>query len=144
MYIIKRGKQWFGPDGEIIALSDPIKYISTRPTFNVSIIEGLETNYRKAIYVQDFANNLLVEKGDLNTINVAKYRIDLDINQLKFTYHNLFSEEHILAFKLNTMFNHYEMTREQNLVEILTERVTFFSSNFRLNSMCIFKSLKNI
>ncbi len=59
----------------------------------------------------------------MNTINVAKYRIDLDINQLQFSYHYLFSEEHVLAFKLNTMYDHYKITEEQNLIEILTERV---------------------
>ncbi len=121
--LIQRGLKWFGPDGEIIALPDPIKYISTRPSINAPYIEGLETNYRKAVYVEDFANNLLVERGSLNTINVAKYRIDLDINQLQFSYHYLFSEEHILAFKLNSMYDHYKMTEEQNLIEILTERV---------------------
>ena len=118
--------KWFGVDGELIALADPIKYVSMRPSFAPSYTFGLETQYRKALYVEDFANNLMLEKGDLNTINVAKYRIDLDINQVQFRFHHLFSAEHVLSFKLESMYNHYKLSEEQNIVEILTSRVQFF------------------
>ena len=116
--------KWFGVDGQLIALSDPIKYVSMRPSFAPSYTFGIECHYRKAVYVEDFANNLLVEKGDLNTINVARYRIDLDINQVQFGFHHLFSAEHVVAFKLQSMYNHYKLSQDQNITEILTSRVS--------------------
>jgi len=115
---------WFGVDGQVIALPDPIKFVSTRPSFNLTYLAGLETTYRKALYLDNFANNVLAEQGALNTLNSIKYRIDLDINQLSFSYHNLFSAEHILAFKLKSMFNHFVTSQEQNVIEILTARVS--------------------
>jgi hypothetical protein len=117
---------WFGVDGQVIALPDPIKFVSTRPSFNLTYLAGLETSYRKALYLDNFAKNVLVEQGPLSTLNRIKYRIDLDINQLSFSYHNLFSAEHILAFKLKSMFNHFLTSQEQNVIEILTARVSTF------------------
>lgn len=115
--------KWFGVDGEIVALPDPIKYVSTRPSFNPAYSDNLTTFYRKALYVDDFAKNILAEKGSSNTINIARYRLDLDINQVQFSFHHLFSEEHIIALKLKNMYHHFKMSEEQNLVEILSEKV---------------------
>ena len=123
---------WFGVDGELIALPDPIKYASTRPSFNPTYTAELATEYRKALYVRDFANNVLSDQmgpmGALNSKNAtAKYRIDLDISQAQFNYHHLFSDEHVLAFKLKNMHKHYVMTQDQNLIEILTAKVKFLN-----------------
>jgi hypothetical protein len=107
--------------------ADPIKYVATRPSFNPTDLVGLETEFRKALYIRNFSNVLLAEKGALNAINVARYRIDLDISQLQFNNHHLFSIEHMLAFNLKSMFQHYIMTQEQNLIEILTAKVLFNS-----------------
>lgn len=125
--------KWFGVDGELVALPDPIKYVSTRPSFNPTYTPEVETEFRKAIYLDDFANNL--NNGtNLNSINALKYRIDLDINQVQFSYHHLFSAEHVLAFKLKNMFNNFVLTQEQNLIEILTAKVNLFSNPVQFNS----------
>ena len=125
--------KWFGVDGELVALPDPIKYVSTRPSFNPTYTHEVETEFRKAIYLDDFANNL--NNGtNLNSINALKYRIDLDINQVQFSYHHLFSAEHVLAFKLKNMFNNFVLTQEQNLIEILTAKVNLFSNPVQFNS----------
>lgn len=123
----QRGLKWFGPDGELVALPDPIKYVSTRPSLNPTYTEEIETEYNKALFLRDYANNpMLAEKaGNMRAIGnaIAKYRIDLDINQAQFNFHHLFSGEHILAFRLKNMHRHYLMTQEQNLVEILTAKL---------------------
>ena len=116
----KMGLKWFGVDGELIALPDPIKYVATRPSFTQFFID---IQFRKALYLEDFANNLLVEKGALNTINTTKFFIDLDVNQAKFAFHHLFSAEHVIAFRLQSMFNHYKLTEDQKIGEILTSKV---------------------
>jgi hypothetical protein len=115
--------KWFGVDGEIKSLPDPIKYVSTRPPLNPAYFLSMETEYRKALYLQDFSQNLLAERGALNSINIAKYRIDLDLNQVKFNFHHLFSAEHVLAYKLKSMYKHHKISLEQNLIEILTAKV---------------------
>jgi hypothetical protein len=115
--------KWFDVDGEIIALPDPIKYVSTRPSLNPTFTTELETQYRKAIYLEDFTTNLN-DGNPINSIGALKYRIDLDINQAQFSCHHLFSAEHVLAFKLKNMVNHFILTQEQNMIEILTAKVS--------------------
>ena len=90
--------KWFGVDGELVALPNPIKYVSTRPSFNPNYSAELETEYRRAIYLEDFSDN--INNGNPNMKNITRYQIDLDINQIQFSYHHLFSAEHVLAFKL--------------------------------------------
>jgi hypothetical protein len=119
------GLKWFSGDGEIIALPDPIKYVSTRPPVNPSFDASIGAEYHKARYLSDFADNILAERGALNTINIAKYRVDLDLNQIQFNYHHLFSAEHMLAFKLQSMYKHYRISVEQNLIEIFNSKVNF-------------------
>ena len=116
-----------------MALADPIRHISTRPSLGPLYIEGLEANYRKAVYLDDFAKNVLVDSGrgigggggdvaDL-TSGGGKYRIDLDISSVRFAYHHLFSEEHVLAYKLRDMYEHHKLSAEQRLVDILTAKI---------------------
>ncbi len=96
----QRGLKWFGADGELIALPDPIKYVATRPSLDPTYAEELETEYVKALLLRDYANNpVLAERaGNMRAIGnaIAKYRIDLDINQAQFNFHHLFSGEHIV------------------------------------------------
>ena len=122
--------KWFGLDGEIVMLPDPIKYVATRPSFyNTTFSVGIETRFRKALYVSDFADNLIAERGATDAHNLPRYRIDLDVSQVQFNYHHLFSSEHVLAFKLKSMYNHYKISQEQNMIEILTAKVSEFASN---------------
>ena len=53
----------------------------------------------------------------------TNYRIDIDINQVEFSYHHLFSFEHVLAYKLTNMYKYYKTIEEGNLIQILTEKV---------------------
>lgn len=112
-------------DGQILALPDPIKYVSTRPSMNPSYSRALDAEYRKAIYLSDFSHNVNVTStGSINT-NVAtpRHRLDLDVNQLQFEYHRLFSTEHVLAYRLRAMIQHFKLSEEQNLIEIYHEKV---------------------
>ncbi|RMZ99667.1 coiled-coil and C2 domain-containing 2A isoform X1 [Brachionus plicatilis] len=126
----KIGLKWFEVDGEIVALADPIKYVSTRPSFSDNLPEALWSSYRKAVYLENFARNVVAEKGGLNSINVARYRLDLDINQVQFSFHHLFSAEHVIAYRLKNMYEHFKLSEENNLVEILTQKLIFLSLKF--------------
>lgn len=115
-------------DGEIVALPDPIKYVSTRPSLNPSYAaRALDAEYFKAVYLTDFAHNVNIATALTSASAAAdaarRYRLDLDVSGLEFEYHRLFSTEHVLSFRLRAMCKHFKITEEQNLVEILTEKV---------------------
>lgn len=109
------GLKWFGLDGQIISLPDPIKYVATRPSFIVSTDAAIEAKFKNPINFQT--------DGNRTTSGLGNYRIDIDINKIEFTYHHLFSQEHVLAFKLTAMYQHFKFIEEQNLVKIMTEKV---------------------
>ncbi len=101
----------------MVSLPEPIKYVSTRPNFFYQFDSSLETSYLKAV-LNDYDSNKIAASD-----SIGKFRIDIDINQLEFTSHRLFSYEHVLEYKLISMYKHYKLTQEQNLSRILTQKV---------------------
>ncbi|XP_050751273.1 coiled-coil and C2 domain-containing protein 2A [Gymnogyps californianus] len=117
----EQGKEWFGDDGKILALPNPIKQSSTRPPI-FSLEEGiapeLETVYRKAIKVTA-ANQYLVGPGDFQ----GPFQLDIDISGLIFTHHPCFSREHVLAAKLAQLYDQYLARKQKNLTKHLTDKL---------------------
>uniref|UniRef100_A0A8C6YTK6 Coiled-coil and C2 domain containing 2A n=1 Tax=Nothoprocta perdicaria TaxID=30464 RepID=A0A8C6YTK6_NOTPE len=117
----ERGKEWFGDDGKILALPNPIKQSLTRPPI-FSLEEGiepeLETLYRKAIKVTA-ANQYLVGSGDFQ----GPFQLDIDISGLIFTHHPCFSREHVLAAKLAQLYDQYLARKQKNLTTLLTDKL---------------------
>ncbi|XP_064305230.1 coiled-coil and C2 domain-containing protein 2A isoform X3 [Phalacrocorax carbo] len=117
----EQGKDWFGDDGKILALPNPIKQSSTRPPI-FSLEEGiapeLETVYRKAIKMTA-ANQYLVGPGDFQ----GPFQLDIDISGLIFTHHPCFSREHVLAAKLAQLYDQYLARKQKNLTKLLTDKL---------------------
>ncbi|XP_068799446.1 coiled-coil and C2 domain-containing protein 2A isoform X5 [Struthio camelus] len=117
----EQGKEWFGDDGKILALPNPIKQSLTRPPI-FSLEEGiepeLETLYRKAIKVTS-ANQYLVGPGDFQ----GPFQLDIDILGLIFTHHPCFSREHVLAAKLAQLYDQYLARKQKNLTTLLTDKL---------------------
>ncbi|KAM9295522.1 coiled-coil and C2 domain-containing protein 2A isoform 1-T1 [Morus bassanus] len=117
----EQGKEWFGDDGKILALPNPIKQSSTRPPI-FSLEEGiapeLETVYRKAIKMTA-ANQYLVGPGDFQ----RPFQLDIDISGLIFTHHPCFSREHVLAAKLAQLYDQYLARKQKNLTKLLTDKL---------------------
>ncbi|KFP34739.1 Coiled-coil and C2 domain-containing protein 2A, partial [Chlamydotis macqueenii] len=117
----EQGKGWFGDDGKILALPNPIKQSSTRPPI-FSLEEGiapeLETVYRKAIKMTA-ANQYLVGPGDFQ----GPFQLDIDISGLIFTHHPCFSREHVLAAKLAQLYDQYLARKQKNLTRLLTDKL---------------------
>ncbi|XP_074721900.1 coiled-coil and C2 domain-containing protein 2A isoform X6 [Strix uralensis] len=117
----KQGKEWFGDDGKILALPNPIKQSSTRPpvfSLEEGIAPELETVYRKAIKMTA-ANQYLVGPGDFQ----GPFQLDIDISGLIFTHHPCFSREHVLAAKLAQLYDQYLARKQKNLTKLLTDKL---------------------
>uniref|UniRef100_A0A8C9KVJ1 Coiled-coil and C2 domain containing 2A n=1 Tax=Serinus canaria TaxID=9135 RepID=A0A8C9KVJ1_SERCA len=113
--------EWFGDDGKILALPNPIKQSSTRPPI-FSLEEGiapeLETVYRKAIKMTS-TNQYFVGPGDFQGL----FQLDIDISGLIFTHHPCFSREHVLAAKLAQLYDQYLARKQKNLTKLLTDKL---------------------
>ncbi|XP_077033808.1 coiled-coil and C2 domain-containing protein 2A isoform X1 [Agelaius phoeniceus] len=116
-----QGKEWFGDDGKILALPNPIKQSCTRPPVS-SLEEGiapeLETVYRKAIKMTS-TNQYFVGPGDFQ----GMFQLDIDISGLIFTHHPCFSREHVLAAKLAQLYDQYLARKQKNLTKLLTDKL---------------------
>uniref|UniRef100_A0A3B3TX68 Coiled-coil and C2 domain containing 2A n=1 Tax=Poecilia latipinna TaxID=48699 RepID=A0A3B3TX68_9TELE len=126
------GSKWFGDDGKILALPDPIKESSTRPPLfhmDEELDPALQTVYRKAMKSQ-YANLYIAGATDPE----GDYQLDVDVSGLIFSHHPLFSREHVLASRLAQLYDQYLSRQQNNLAGHLTEKVN--SSGLKQSSPC--------
>ncbi|XP_036185045.1 coiled-coil and C2 domain-containing protein 2A isoform X5 [Myotis myotis] len=114
-------RRWFGDDGRILALPNPIRPSPSRPpalTQEQDIHAELETLYKKAVrYVQKTQH--MIGSGDLP----ENFQLDIDISGLIFTHHPCFSREHVLAAKLAQLYDQYLARRQRNKAQFLTDKL---------------------
>ncbi|XP_043762095.1 coiled-coil and C2 domain-containing protein 2A isoform X6 [Cervus elaphus] len=115
------GRRWFGDDGRILALPNPIKPAPSRPpmlTQEQDIKAELETLYKKAVkYIH--RSQHLIGSGD----SPGNFQLDIDISGLIFTHHPCFSREHVLAAKLAQLYDQYLARRQRNKAKFLTDKL---------------------
>uniref|UniRef100_A0A8C2NWP7 C2 domain-containing protein n=1 Tax=Capra hircus TaxID=9925 RepID=A0A8C2NWP7_CAPHI len=115
------GRRWFGDDGRILALPNPIKPVPSRPpmfTQAQDIKPELETLYKKAVkYIH--RSQHLIGSGD----SPGNFQLDIDISGLIFTHHPCFSREHVLAAKLAQLYDQYLARRQRNKAKFLTDKL---------------------
>uniref|UniRef100_UPI00398F39FB protein CC2D2B-like n=1 Tax=Pristiophorus japonicus TaxID=55135 RepID=UPI00398F39FB len=116
-------KYWFGEDGNMIALPDPMKILwNCRLPSSDHVVEdpkpGLETVYRKAI-VSKLANDIAGHFREISQI----YQLDINIANLHFVHHPLFSLEHVLAVKLMQLHDNYQQRQEKDVSQLLIEKL---------------------
>ncbi|KAJ8377128.1 hypothetical protein SKAU_G00077080 [Synaphobranchus kaupii] len=110
------GRKWFGDDGQVLALPDPIKESSTRPPlYNLEqdLDPALNTIYRK------YASRYLPGVGDPE----GDYQLDIDVSGLIFTHHPLFSREHVLAAQLSQLYDQHLTRLHKSLTRLLTDKL---------------------
>ncbi|KAM4575512.1 coiled-coil and C2 domain-containing protein 2A-like [Fundulus diaphanus] len=115
------GNKWFGDDGKVIALPDPIKESSTRPPlFHMEgdLDPALQTVYRKALQSK-YANLYITGAADPE----GDYQLDMDVSGLIFSHHPLFSREHVLASRLAQLYDQYLSRQHNNLTGHLTDKL---------------------
>ncbi|XP_050400906.2 coiled-coil and C2 domain-containing protein 2A [Patella vulgata] len=113
-----KGRKWFGEDGRLIALPDPLKKHPSRPAMTDEPEPYLETVFRKAI-MRDFDCRYIDGAVD----GYGRYQLDVDINSIVFSHHHLFSREHVLATRLSDLYQEYGARKKKNMTEFLSEKV---------------------
>uniref|UniRef100_A0A3P9CZ90 Coiled-coil and C2 domain containing 2A n=1 Tax=Maylandia zebra TaxID=106582 RepID=A0A3P9CZ90_9CICH len=119
--ILKMEEKWFGDDGRIIALPNPIKESSTRPPLfhmEEALDPALQTVYRKAVKSK-YANLYIAGAADPE----GDYQLDVDVSGLIFSHHPLFSREHILGARLAQLYDQYLTRQRNNLTGHLTDKL---------------------
>lgn len=69
--------------------------------------------------IREFDNRYI----DGSTEGVGHYQLDVDINQISFSHHHLFSKEHVLAQKLTQLYDQYVARQKKNMTDYLAEKV---------------------
>uniref|UniRef100_A0A4W5ML41 Coiled-coil and C2 domain containing 2A n=1 Tax=Hucho hucho TaxID=62062 RepID=A0A4W5ML41_9TELE len=111
----QQGRKWFGDDGRIIALPDPIKESSTRPPLfhmEEDLDPALQTVYRK------HASQYIAGGGGTD----GDYQLDVDVSGLIFSHHPLFSREHVLGARLAQLYDQHLSRQHKNITEHLTTK----------------------
>lgn len=115
------GKKWFGDDGRIIALPNPIKESSTRPPLfhmEEDLDPSLQTVFRKAVKSKQ-ENVYFAGVADSD----GDYQLDVDVSGLIFSHHPLFSREHVLGARLVQLYDQYLNRQHNNLTGHLTDKL---------------------
>ncbi|KAK7131843.1 hypothetical protein R3I93_018415 [Phoxinus phoxinus] len=115
------GRKWFGDDGRIMALPDPIKESSSRPPlFHLEdeLDPALQTAYRKALKSKH-VNLYISGMGDPQ----SDYQLDVDVSGLIFSHHPLFSREHVLAARLAQLYDQHLTRQHKSLTRLLTDKL---------------------
>ncbi|KAM6220251.1 coiled-coil and C2 domain-containing protein 2A isoform 1-T1 [Rhynchocyon petersi] len=112
---------WFGDDGRILALPNPIKPFPARPAVfkqEQGTKADLEILYKKAIkYVS--SSQHMMGAGE----PPGNFQLDIDISGLIFTHHPCFSREHVLASKLAQLYDQYLARRQRNKAKFLNDKL---------------------
>ncbi|XP_051515693.1 coiled-coil and C2 domain-containing protein 2A-like isoform X2 [Myxocyprinus asiaticus] len=123
------GRKWFGDDGRIMALPDPIKESSSRPPlFHLEdeLDPALHTVCRKALKSKQ-VNLYIAGMGDPQ----ADYQLDVDVSGLIFSHHPLFSREHVLGARLAQLYDQHLTRQHKNLTQLLTDKLNGLRNTIR-------------
>ncbi|XP_072553435.1 coiled-coil and C2 domain-containing protein 2A isoform X2 [Salminus brasiliensis] len=123
------GRKWFGDDGRIMALPDPIKESSSRPPLyhlEEELDPTLQTVYRKALKSK-YVNRYIAGVGDTQ----GDYQLDVDVSGLIFSHHPLFSREHVLGARLAQLYDQYLSRQHKNLTCLLTDKLNGLRNTIR-------------
>ncbi|RUS72243.1 hypothetical protein EGW08_019997 [Elysia chlorotica] len=117
---VKEAANWFGEDGQLIILPDPLREAPTRPTLvEDTDMHAIDTIFYKAI-MREFDSRYIdgaVDGGGF-------YQLDVDVNSISFTHHHLFSREHVLAHKLTLLHSEHVARAKRDMAGFLTEKLS--------------------
>ncbi|XP_006884601.1 PREDICTED: coiled-coil and C2 domain-containing protein 2A [Elephantulus edwardii] len=125
------GRSWFGDDGRILALPNPVKAFPARPPAlkqEQDMKEDLEIFYKKAVKYVSGSQHL---GGTAEC--PGNFQLDIDISGLIFTHHPCFSREHVLASKLAQLYDQYLARRQRNKAKFLNDKLQALRNAVEIN-----------
>lgn len=109
------GQNWFGRDGRLVCLPNPIQRKPTRPIVYEENPPAIETIYcppnlpgpngEPANTDQPWMAGLSNQQSGL-----THCQLEIDVSSLVFEHHHLFSLEHYLSSRLTEVFDRYQQT----------------------------------
>eukprot|EP00795_Rhopilema_esculentum_P004896 gene4896-21228_t len=138
----------FDENGDLKRLANPVRMNPSKFALNEEMHTALETFWGKAEvknfdcrYINGVAGkpfffivikaqlssyiSLLCEKSGYEAALTGKrYQLDIDVSTLTFGHHPLFSKEHVLATRLEQMYNQYCTKMRKGMVEHLTNKLS--------------------
>nr|XP_032806201.1 coiled-coil and C2 domain-containing protein 2A isoform X2 [Petromyzon marinus] len=113
------GKDWFGDDGRVLALPDPLKPEATRPldTEWEARDQGLELVFQKP-ELQEADTGGVTAPG-----TCGRCQLDMDVCGVTFLHHALFSREHALASRLSQLYAQYLARQEERRADMLGDKL---------------------
>ncbi len=125
---MKEGSQvpWFGEDGKLVALPNPIQRKATRPpNFEDSMSDDVEQSLTyfcsPMLPLPDGTPAPIQNSGRMASI--AQCQLEVDISSIVFDHHHLFSLEHYLATKLSEQYVAYSKVRSSQSNKDLDKRL---------------------
>ncbi|XP_069126927.1 coiled-coil and C2 domain-containing protein 2A-like isoform X2 [Argopecten irradians] len=118
------GHRWFGEDGRMLALPDPLRPTPSRPPVPEEKEPYLETVFKGAI-MREFDSKYI----DGSVDNSGFYQLDVDINSISMSHHHMYSREHVLSTRLQELYNIYLSRQIKNMTEYLTEKLKALKSS---------------
>ncbi|XP_059159082.1 coiled-coil and C2 domain-containing protein 2A-like isoform X2 [Physella acuta] len=119
--------KWFGEDGQLVILPDPLRDAPTRPQLQDEEIPYIETYFFNPI-MREFDSRYIdgaIDGGGF-------YQLDVDINSISFTHHHLFSREHVLANKLTLFYEEYLVRSKRNITDFLVDKLAALKNSAHL------------
>ncbi|XP_050537512.1 coiled-coil and C2 domain-containing protein 2A isoform X2 [Daktulosphaira vitifoliae] len=110
---------WFGEDGELIRLPDPLDNLSACYVPNIfNNNRFLDLSYTSAVpFLSPYTFN-----SNLNSKEV-KFVLELEIEKIQFSHHALFSKQHVLDKRLMQLYKKYKHRQEMARTKILSGRL---------------------
>uniref|UniRef100_W5MK02 C2 domain-containing protein n=1 Tax=Lepisosteus oculatus TaxID=7918 RepID=W5MK02_LEPOC len=145
--LLKEGKHWFGEDGNMIALPDPVRHSWNHKLDFPFLNDDLAL---KAEYVKARVNKPEHSVMLFSEMCGQVCQLDLNISSLIFTHHPLFSPEHVLASKLIQLYDSYQSREQRNVTVLMSEKLQALrhaERNLRMNvkeSSAFVKKIKSL
>ncbi|XP_054706800.1 LOW QUALITY PROTEIN: coiled-coil and C2 domain-containing protein 2A-like [Uloborus diversus] len=106
---------WFGEDGKVKMLSDPV--------CNEPYRQILEDNPEEFPALEYVKASVKSNKLRLNVDKDKQYQLDLDLSSISFVHHPLFSAEHVIESRLLQMYEKYYCNEKKDLVNNLQQKL---------------------
>nr|XP_018907512.1 PREDICTED: coiled-coil and C2 domain-containing protein 2A [Bemisia tabaci] len=100
-------RKWFGEDGEPFRLPDPIRNLPMRPAIKFDFHNHLNVQLQPATPLKVGKQS---GPGNLGPEDEDNFILEIELTDLAFTHHWLFSREHVLSNKLNSIFKRYKFS----------------------------------